>query len=170
MATDYLQKCCDLHTELTEIRFSRRQDLGDIERAVAHVRSSRQLTYDDIEKIRDSRVGMPICSATGQAVRKSSRFSIPRNGTSGTSRSVRTRRLRPSNPRSRPRSVPEPACQVAAAGPSPSPDTRRIGFGPPHRRLVAAIPPSPMRCPQKLHCEITETTARPTIPAFRARV
>ena len=97
MATDYLQKCCDLHTELTEIRFSRRQDLGDIERAVAHVRSSRQLTYDDIEKIRDSRVGMPICSATGQAVRKSSRFSIPRNGTSGTSRSVRTRRLRPSS-------------------------------------------------------------------------
>lgn len=56
MAKDYLQKCCDLHTELTEIRFGRRQDLGDIERAVAHVRSSRQLTYDDIEKIRDSRV------------------------------------------------------------------------------------------------------------------
>ena len=56
MATDYLQKCCDLHTELTEIRFGRRQDLGDIERAVAHVRSSRQLTYDDIEKIHDSRV------------------------------------------------------------------------------------------------------------------
>ena len=53
---DYLQKCCDLHTELTEIRFGRRQDLGDIERAVAHVRSSRRLTYDDIEKIKDSRV------------------------------------------------------------------------------------------------------------------
>lgn len=56
MATDYLQKCCDLHNELREISFGRRQDLGDIERAVAHVRSSRQLTYDDIEKIRDSRV------------------------------------------------------------------------------------------------------------------
>lgn len=56
MATDYLQKCCGLHTELTEIRFGRRQDLAEIERAVAHVRSSRQLTYDDIEKIRDSRV------------------------------------------------------------------------------------------------------------------
>ena len=56
MAMDYLQKCCNLHTELTEIRFGRRQDLGDIERAVAHVRSSRQLTYDDIERIKDSRV------------------------------------------------------------------------------------------------------------------
>lgn len=56
MAMDYLQRCCELHTELTEIRFGRRQDLDDIERAVAHVRSSRRLTYDDIEKIRDSRV------------------------------------------------------------------------------------------------------------------
>ena len=52
---DYLHRCCDLHAELTEIGFGRRQDLGDIERAVAHVRSSRQLTYDDIEKIKGSR-------------------------------------------------------------------------------------------------------------------
>ena len=55
MAMDYLHRCCDLHAELTEIGFGRRQDLGDIERAVAHVRSSRQLTYDDIEKIKGSR-------------------------------------------------------------------------------------------------------------------
>ena len=50
---DYLRRCGELHADLTEIRFGRRQELGDIERAVAHVRSSRRLTYDDIDKIGD---------------------------------------------------------------------------------------------------------------------
>lgn len=53
---NYLRKCCELHLELTEIRFGRTQDLREIERAVAHVRSSRRLTYDDIETIRGRRV------------------------------------------------------------------------------------------------------------------
>ena len=53
---DYLHKCAELHLEVTERRFGRRQDLDEIERAVAHVLSSRRFTYDDIERIRDSRI------------------------------------------------------------------------------------------------------------------
>ncbi len=56
MGFDYLHKCAELHLEVTERRFGRRQDLGEIERAVAHVLSSRRFTYDDIERIRDSRI------------------------------------------------------------------------------------------------------------------
>ena len=53
---DYLHRCGELHLEVTKRRFGRRQDLGEIESAVAHVRSSQRLTYDDIERIRDSRI------------------------------------------------------------------------------------------------------------------
>lgn len=53
---DYLHTCRDLHARVTEIRYGRAQDLTRIEKVVARVRSSRRLTYDDIERIRDSRI------------------------------------------------------------------------------------------------------------------
>lgn len=55
-SSDYLYVCHSLHAELTKIRYDRVQDLNRIEDATARVRSSRQLTYDDIEKIRDSAI------------------------------------------------------------------------------------------------------------------
>ena len=53
---DYLHICRDLHARVTEIRYGRAQNLERIEDAAAGVRSSRRLTYDDIEGIRDSEI------------------------------------------------------------------------------------------------------------------
>ena len=53
---DYLHTCLGLFAELTRIRYDRVQDLGRIERDVAGVRQGHQLTYDDIERIRNSEV------------------------------------------------------------------------------------------------------------------
>ena len=50
---DYLHACLELYSDLTEILYGRRQDIKRIENATAKVRSSRQLTYEDIEKILD---------------------------------------------------------------------------------------------------------------------
>ena len=50
---DYLHACLELYSDLTEILYGRRQDIERIENATAKVRSSRQLTYEDIEKILD---------------------------------------------------------------------------------------------------------------------
>ena len=56
MNADYLHTCRALHARVTRIRYGRAQNLERIEDAVAGIRSSRQLTYDDIERIRDSEV------------------------------------------------------------------------------------------------------------------
>lgn len=53
---DYLHRCRDLHARVTEIRYGRTQNLAGIEEAAAGIRSSRRLTYDDIEGIRDGRI------------------------------------------------------------------------------------------------------------------
>ena len=53
---DYLHRCRDLHAKVTELRYGRAQNLDRIERALAKTRSSRRLTYDDIERIRDGAV------------------------------------------------------------------------------------------------------------------
>ena len=50
---DYLHTCLALHSDLTEILYGRRQDIRRIEDATAEIRESRQLTYEDIEKILD---------------------------------------------------------------------------------------------------------------------
>ena len=50
---DYLHTCLELYSDLTEILYGRRQDIMRIENATTKVRSSRQLTYEDIEKILD---------------------------------------------------------------------------------------------------------------------
>ena len=50
---DYLHACLELYSDLTEILYGCRQDIKRIENATAKVRSSRQLTYEDIEKILD---------------------------------------------------------------------------------------------------------------------
>ncbi len=52
----YLHRCLDLHPKVTEIRYGRTYDLRRIEGEVGVIRSSRQLTYDDIERIRNSDV------------------------------------------------------------------------------------------------------------------
>lgn len=51
---DYLHVCRGLHAELTKIHYGRTQDLDSIQRQSARVRSSRRLTYSDVEKIRNS--------------------------------------------------------------------------------------------------------------------
>jgi hypothetical protein len=43
-----------LHGDLTELLYNKRQDLSAVERASARIRSSRRLTYDDIQLIADS--------------------------------------------------------------------------------------------------------------------
>lgn len=53
---DYLHGCRDLHARVTRIRYGRMQNLAAIEEAAAGIRSSRRLTYDDIEGIRDGRI------------------------------------------------------------------------------------------------------------------
>ena len=50
---DYLHTCLDLHSDLTEILYSRRQDIRKIEDAAAEIRESGQLVYEDLEKILD---------------------------------------------------------------------------------------------------------------------
>ena len=50
---DYLHTCLALHSDLTEILYGRRQDIRRIEDVTAEIRESRQLTYEDIEKILD---------------------------------------------------------------------------------------------------------------------
>ena len=54
-SADYLHYCLALHGELTEIRYGRLQNLFKIEDEIANVRSCRQLTYDDVEAIRNSK-------------------------------------------------------------------------------------------------------------------
>lgn len=54
---DYLHYCLALHGQLTEIFYGRRmQDLFGIEDETAGVLSRRQLTYTDVEAIRNSRI------------------------------------------------------------------------------------------------------------------
>ena len=54
--TDYLHDCLALHGQVTEMRDGRGQDLFRIEDETDDIQSSRRLTYDDIEKIRNSRI------------------------------------------------------------------------------------------------------------------
>ena len=54
MRQDYLYRCLQLHPKLTKIRYGREQDLTEIESSVAHVTSTHRLTYQEIERIRDS--------------------------------------------------------------------------------------------------------------------
>ena len=56
LSRDYLHICRDLHVQVTEIRYGRAQNLTEIEKAAARIRSNRRLTYDDIEKIRDRQI------------------------------------------------------------------------------------------------------------------
>ena len=56
LSRDYLHRCRELHERLTQIRYGRTQHLYKIEDATTSVRSRRRLTYDDIEKIRDSEI------------------------------------------------------------------------------------------------------------------
>ena len=56
LSRDYLHICRDLHAQVTEIRYGRAQNLTEIEKAAARIRSNRRLTYDDIEKIRDRQI------------------------------------------------------------------------------------------------------------------
>lgn len=53
---DYLHTCLALHSDLTDILYGRRQDLKKIEDRISKVRSSRQLTYEDIENMRDPKI------------------------------------------------------------------------------------------------------------------
>ena len=53
---DYLHDCLALHGQVTEIRDGRGQDLFRIEDETNDVQSTCRLTYDDIEKIRNSRI------------------------------------------------------------------------------------------------------------------
>lgn len=53
---DYLHDCLALHGQVTEIRDHRMQDLFRLEDETDDVQSSCRLTYDDIEKIRNSRI------------------------------------------------------------------------------------------------------------------
>ena len=52
----YLRTCRDLHPKVTEIRYGRTYELHRIEDEVADIRSSRRLTYEHIERIRNSEV------------------------------------------------------------------------------------------------------------------
>jgi hypothetical protein len=52
--TDYLHTCLGLHAELTSQLYGKPQDLAAVERASARIRSSRRLTYEDIQLIADS--------------------------------------------------------------------------------------------------------------------
>ena len=54
--SEYLHDCHALHGRVTEILYGHKQDIHMIQDRLAHVRSSRRLTYDDVEKIRDSDV------------------------------------------------------------------------------------------------------------------
>lgn len=56
LSREYLHICRDLHPKVTEIRYGRAQHLHRIEDEAAEVRSGRRLTYDDIERIRNSEV------------------------------------------------------------------------------------------------------------------
>ena len=51
---DYLHTCLRLHGDLTELLYGKRQDLTAVEQASARIRSSRRLTFDDIQLIADS--------------------------------------------------------------------------------------------------------------------
>jgi len=53
---DYLHICRGLHIRVTEMRYGRTQDLGNIEDRMAGVRLGHRLTYEDIERIRDSKI------------------------------------------------------------------------------------------------------------------
>jgi len=53
---NYLHDCLALHGQVTEIRDGRMQNLFRIEDETDNVQSSCRLTYDDIEKIRNSRI------------------------------------------------------------------------------------------------------------------
>ena len=55
-STDYLHDCLALHGQVTEMRDGRMQNLFRIEDETDNVQSSCRLTYDDIEKIRNSRI------------------------------------------------------------------------------------------------------------------
>ena len=56
MEHDYLHTCRDYFGPLTKIRYGRVHHLKTIEDAAANIRSSRRLTYDDIETIRNNQV------------------------------------------------------------------------------------------------------------------
>jgi len=56
LTQDYLHICRRLHTQMTEIRYGRVQDLYEIERRMTGVRTGRRLTWNDLEKIRDSEI------------------------------------------------------------------------------------------------------------------
>lgn len=51
---DYLHACLRLHGDLTELLYHQRQDLSAVERVSARIRSSRRLTYEDVQQIADS--------------------------------------------------------------------------------------------------------------------
>ena len=57
-SVDYLHECRRLHPLVTEIRYGRRQNLEHIEEDTKNIRNrdSNRLTYDDLEKIRNSEV------------------------------------------------------------------------------------------------------------------
>ena len=56
MERDYLHWCRELFEPLTRVRYGRTQHLSRIEAATARIRSRRKLTYDDIDRIRDSKI------------------------------------------------------------------------------------------------------------------
>lgn len=50
-STDYLHECYNLHGELSQRCYQRRQELEQVEKAAKRIRSSRRLTYDDLQVI-----------------------------------------------------------------------------------------------------------------------
>lgn len=53
---DYLHDCLALHGQVMEVRYGRMANLFRIEDETENVQSNCRLTYDDIEKIRNSRI------------------------------------------------------------------------------------------------------------------
>ena len=53
---DYLHRCRELHIRVTKARYGRQWDLQSIEDAAKDIRSTGQLTYEGIEKIRAENV------------------------------------------------------------------------------------------------------------------
>ena len=52
--SDYLHKCLGLFGVVSEIRYGRQGDLTKIQSSTAEIRSGARLTYEDLEKIRNS--------------------------------------------------------------------------------------------------------------------
>ena len=53
---DYLRRCLELHGELKKKIYGREEPLQEIEDAVKHVKRDGRISYDDVERIRDSEI------------------------------------------------------------------------------------------------------------------